>query len=70
MTPAGFEPATFRFVAQHLNHCATADQSIMDIEFTLYNTMSSPALSYDQVWARTENSRRVKLPNRLSWDQK
>jgi len=24
MTPAGVEPATFRFVAQHLNHCATA----------------------------------------------
>jgi len=24
MTPAGFEPATFRFVAQHLSHCATA----------------------------------------------
>ena len=23
-TPAGFEPATSRFVAQHLNHCATA----------------------------------------------
>ena len=23
-TPAGIEPATFRFVAQHLNHCATA----------------------------------------------
>ena len=23
MTPAGIEPATFRFVAQHLNHCAT-----------------------------------------------
>jgi len=22
--PAGIEPATFRFVAQHLNHCATA----------------------------------------------
>ena len=21
---AGIEPATFRFVAQHLNHCATA----------------------------------------------
>ena len=26
MTPAGIEPATFRFVAQHLNHCATAAQ--------------------------------------------
>jgi len=24
MTPAGIEPATFRFVAQHFNHCATA----------------------------------------------
>jgi len=24
MTPAGMESATFRFVAQHLNHCATA----------------------------------------------
>jgi len=24
MTPAEIEPATFRFVAQHLNHCATA----------------------------------------------
>ena len=24
LTPAGIEPATFRFVAQHLNHCAAA----------------------------------------------
>ena len=24
LTPAGIEPSTFRFVAQHLNHCATA----------------------------------------------
>jgi len=24
MTPAGIEPVTFRFVTQHLNHCATA----------------------------------------------
>jgi len=24
LTPAGTEPVTFRFVAQHLNHCATA----------------------------------------------
>ena len=24
MTPSGIEPATFRFVAQHLNHCDTA----------------------------------------------
>jgi hypothetical protein len=24
MTPSGTEPETFRFVAQYLNHCATA----------------------------------------------
>jgi len=24
LTPAGIEPASFRFVAQNLNHCATA----------------------------------------------
>ena len=24
VTPSGIEPATFRFVAQHLNHCVTA----------------------------------------------
>ena len=24
MTPSGIEPATFQFVAQRLNHCATA----------------------------------------------
>ena len=24
IAPSGIEPATFRFVAQHLNHCATA----------------------------------------------
>jgi len=24
LTPAGIEPATFRFIAQHFNHCATA----------------------------------------------
>ena len=24
MTPSGIEPATFRFAAQHLNHCGTA----------------------------------------------
>jgi hypothetical protein len=24
LTSAGIEPATFRFVAEHLNHCATA----------------------------------------------
>jgi len=29
LTPAGIEPATVLFVAQHLNHCATAVPSKM-----------------------------------------
>ena len=32
MTPPGIEPATFRFVAQHLNHCATAVPEIEGID--------------------------------------
>ena len=30
MTPSGMEPATFRFVAQRLNHCATAVSLLPD----------------------------------------
>jgi len=31
MTPAGIETATFRFVAQHLSHCATAVPSVCEV---------------------------------------
>ena len=29
MPPPGIEPATFRLVAQHLNHCATAVPTVL-----------------------------------------
>jgi len=28
LTPGGIEPATFRFVTQHLNHCARTKEGI------------------------------------------
>jgi len=36
MTPAEIEPATFRFVAQHLNHCATAVNYTIIAAYNLY----------------------------------
>jgi len=41
LTPAGIEPATFRFVAQLLNHCATAVPNITVQQFTINNTLVS-----------------------------
>jgi hypothetical protein len=38
MTPSGIEPATFRFVAQYLNHCATA-WTKSDIMIFLFPTL-------------------------------
>ena len=36
ITPAGIEPATIRFVAQHLNHCATAQNRTIILPVVLY----------------------------------
>ena len=38
MTSSGIEPVTFRFVAQHLNHCATAVPPKHIIRSTLRNS--------------------------------
>ena len=38
LIPAGIEPATFRFVAQHLNHCATAVPHLWWYRYTLPDT--------------------------------
>ena len=45
MTPAGIEPATFRFVAQHLNHCATAVPPKVTEYLLLFSAESSRLLS-------------------------
>jgi len=37
MKPSGIEPATFRFVAQHLNHCATAVPDLLRVDYIRFN---------------------------------
>ena len=37
LTPAGIEPATYRFVAQFLNHCATA---VPHLAYSLVNIVT------------------------------
>jgi len=47
LTPAGIELVTFRFVAQHLNHCATA------VILNTYSKKDNSVLSYrvlDDEW--------------------
>ena len=47
MTTSGIEPATFRFVPQHLNDCATAvpNQPLWDTEKLKAHTQWSPELA-------------------------
>ena len=60
MTPSGIEPATFPFVAQHLNHCATAvpPYLVHTINKTHYNIkyIYCPVFMAPVVW----NSERYK----------
>jgi len=43
-TPSGIEPATFRFVAQHLNHCASAVPQENNINWKLHTLCLSKSL--------------------------
>ena len=57
VTPAGIEPATFRFVAQHLNHCAmTKTMYFQKIDALKYEVMSDkfPVTTIHNVWDSTD----------------
>ena len=49
VTPAGIEPATFRFVAQHLNHIGTAVPLIQAVPL--------------KAWTGPEGSRKLSFPD-------
>ena len=44
--PSGIKPATFRFVAQHLNHCATAVPHFILILYFKHNGMSCAEIKF------------------------
>ena len=54
MTPAGIEPATSRFVAQYLNHCATAVPN--KHTYKLVYTSQKGAISYSSNPAEFQTS--------------
>ena len=56
MTGAGIEPATFRFVAQHINHCATA----VPIKLYIYSKLK--CIVYDK-FLKPRQSFRIALYN-------
>ena len=55
MTSTGIEPATFRFEAQHLNHCATA----VPLYFHKCKGKSVPL----QAWSGPEGSGKLSFPD-------
>ena len=62
MTPAGIEVATFRFVAQYLNHCATAVPDVLMILYIIHTarilaTIYPPTEALNPVHKKENQSR-------------
>ena len=57
MTPAGIEPATFRFVAKHLNHCATAVQCVGWTEEKSPNVILQYSCASEQIHKHTAKNK-------------
>ena len=68
MTPSGIEPATFRFIAQHLNHCATA-VPIIQGNLTMINETSTNSIKKKKHHiSRAELTRDLgSIPGSIKW---
>jgi len=64
VTPAGTEPATFRFVAQHLNHCATA-VAFLECRVGIFKFTTASSLSIESSLALRVNSKQESDSHRL-----
>ena len=58
LTPAGIEPATFRFVVQHLNHCATA---VPPLTHNLSNIEAEEIMKYENLALQIKNIRKLDI---------
>ena len=65
MTSSGIEPATFRFVAQHFNHCATRNAPLLTRNLP-YTTLKAIPL---QAWSGPEGSRKLRFPDFMTTAQ-
>ena len=65
MTPDGIQPATFRFVAQHLNHCATAVPTVEVLWFNIL--VFTPLAIFFQVLAQQFYTFSVSSSFLLTW---
>jgi len=61
-TPAEIEPATFRFVAQYLNHCATAAPHPL---LAVGTDNAFPASKAEGPWSREVSSNQRENPERV-----
>ena len=65
MTSSGIEPATFRFVAQHFNHCATRNAPLLTRNLP-YTTLKAIPLQ----WSGPQSSRKLMFPDFMTTAQK
>jgi len=61
LTPAGIEPATFPFVAQHLNHCTTAFRQLNPYNLQIITTICSATAICNRKTSRIFNLHMVPL---------
>jgi hypothetical protein len=67
MTPSGVKPVTFQFVAQYLNHCATAVTPWDICCYIIKYTLPNPVKIFQITWILRYLNKRPVVPNVQMW---